>query len=114
MIDKMTLRKDVTITLATIIPANRHLVIDLPADAPTGPAEVRISIPLPTNTDKGVNDLSSLDELRTQLLAAGRLVEFKAPENIQALSDEELFELTDQLAGGSSVDEIMKDIRGEW
>lgn len=117
MTDKYSVRTDVTIILTTVIPDDRHLVLDLPDDAPTGPAEVRISVPIlppPTeSTDEPVNP--ALEAARAKLRAAGSLsTVWKAPDDAVLLSDEELFKLMEEFAGGPSVDEIMKDIRGEW
>ncbi|MBA3873691.1 MAG: hypothetical protein ABI970_23965 [Chloroflexota bacterium] len=115
MSDKMTLRKDVTITLATTIPSDRHLVIDLPADVPVGPAEIRISIPVSPTADEVSPVNPALEIARAKFRAVGSLsTTWKAPEDALILTDEELFKLTEQLAGGASVDEIMKDIRGDW
>lgn len=118
MSDKMTLRKDVTITLATTIPSDRHLVIDLPVDVPVGPAEIRISIPVSPTTSEASSSSSintALEIARAKFRVAGSLsTTWQAPEDAVILSDDELFKLTEQLTGGESVDEIMKDIRGDW
>lgn len=115
MVSYTRIQKNLTVTLTATIPDSRQLVINLPQDTPTGEAEVSINIPLaesaPPIAESGE---ITREELRARLRAGGLLVELSEPDIGDVLDDEELWALGDQLPPGPSVDEIMKEIRGEY
>src|SRR5260370_6146382 len=80
-----------TVTLLVEIPADHHLVLDLPAELPVGQAEVTIK-PQSAAYQPPLNP--AREAARTKLLAAGKLVtDIRAPEGIVPLSPEELLRI---------------------
>ncbi len=80
------------IRIPVVVGEDRHLVIDLPAEVPVGPAELVIR-PLAQPAEMPQNP--ERERIRARLLAAGLLVtDIRAPEGTVPLTPEERQELS--------------------
>ena len=97
-----------TITLSVVVGEDRRLVIDLPPDTPTGPAELTIHPATPPR------DESARDRVRAKLLEAGLLVTtIRAPEGTKPLSPEEILQLGTLPADARRSSELIDEDREE-
>ncbi len=102
-----------SITLSVEIPPNRRLTIELPADIPTGQADVIIRPHSEVDSSTSVN--SAREAARAKLLAAGSLVtDIHAPAGAIALSNEELEKLGQLAPGAHSSEVLLDDERGSY
>ncbi len=99
-----------SIVIHTTIGEDRHLVLDLPADTPTGPVELVIRAK--QIVPESATELTR-EEARARLLAAGSLVtSIHAPEGTIALTPEELLELGKMPPGARPSEELIDEDRG--
>lgn len=98
------------ITLTGMVDKNRHLVVTLPEDIPSGPVELVIR-PLPDTT--AVTGQPTREQAQAMLRAAGLLNETpSAPPDARPLTPEEAVRLGRQLAGPRRSDELIDEDRG--
>jgi hypothetical protein len=99
-----------SVTIVAVVDENRHLEIDLPADAPTGPVELTIRpVTLP---DAEEHDLTR-EAARAKLHAAGILstTSYAAPDAVP-LSSSEREQLGRLFAGPQSIAALIDEERG--
>jgi hypothetical protein len=102
----------VAIHLSAVIPETRTLVIQLPPDTPTGPAELEIR---PTDATVMPTTNPAREAARAKLLAAGRLVtSIHAPEGTPRLSPEEILKIGQLPPDARPSHELIDEDRGEW
>lgn len=100
------------IRIKTTIGEDRRLVIDLPDDTPTGPAELVIH---PAQPPQREATTLTREEARAKLLAAGALVtDIHAPEGTIPLSPEELLRIGKLPPGARPSEELIDEDRGEY
>jgi hypothetical protein len=99
-----------SIVIHTTIGEDRHLVLDLPADTPTGPVELVIRAK--QIVSEPATELTR-EEARARLLAAGALVtNLGISDDIEPISDEELLELGKLPPGARPSEELIDEDRG--
>lgn len=99
------------IRLSTFVGEDRRLVVDLPANTPTGPVEVIIN-PKPELQKSGN---SAREMARAKLLAANFLVtQIDVPESAIALTLQERMKLGQLPAGARSSEDLIDEDRGAW
>jgi hypothetical protein len=103
-----------TITIPVVVGEDRRLVIDLPADIPTGPAELEVIVH--SHEDKVTKTKNSArEEARAKLQAAGRLsIELNVSDDVEPLSEEELERLGRLPPGSPTAQEIIDEERGDY
>jgi hypothetical protein len=100
------------IRIQTTIGEDRRLVIELPPDTPTGPAELVIHPAAPVLPEQKP---MTREEARAKLLAAGKLATWiHAPEGTVALTPEELLRIGTLPPGSRPSEELIDEDRGEY
>lgn len=100
------------IHIQTTIGEDRRLVIDLPPDTPTGPAELVIH---PAGMEPPAQKPMTREEARAKLLAAGKLSTWmRAPEGAVPLTPEELLRIGAMPPGTRPSHELIDEDRGEY
>jgi hypothetical protein len=100
------------IRIQTTIGEDRRLVIDLPPDTPTGPAELVIHPALSAQPEK---KLLTREEARAKLLAAGKLATWiHAPEGTVPLTPEERMRIGKLPPDARPSEELIDEDRGEY
>jgi hypothetical protein len=99
------------ILLSAVVGEDRHLIIDLPPDAPIGHVEVEIRPAQIVSPKPVINP--AREAARAKLLAAGALVtSFEVPEGTIRLTVEERMRIGTLPAGARSSDELIDEDRG--
>jgi hypothetical protein len=97
------------ITVSAVIGEDRRLVVDLPADTPTGKVNL-IIFPAPTPSTNPARE-----SLRAKLLAAGALrTRVDVPSDAVPLRLEERIRLGTIPPGSPTAEELVNEDRGEW
>ena len=107
------------VRLTVTVNEDRRVVIDLPADMPTGPAEIVVrSLEQPAEKPQAnIPHNPAREAARAKLLAAGVLVtpdKLGIPDDIEPISDEELDRLGRLLAQGRSTLDLINEDRGAY
>lgn len=104
------------IKLKATVPENRRLVIELPADEPTGEVEPTIEAQPAASADVQPAVVNpERERIRAKLLAAGFLVTgYEVPQNFVPLSPEELLKVGTLPPGARPSEELINEDRGEW
>lgn len=101
--------REFPVRLSTVIGEDRKLVIELPADVPTGPAQIDLVVHAGSDTQE-----LTLEEARERMRAAGRLsTVWKPPEGAVILSDEELWALGEMPPDAPPSEQLVREDRGE-
>ena len=99
-----------SIVIHTTIGEDRHLVLDLQVEVPTGPVELVIR---PKQAASEPTHELTREEARARLLAAGALVtNLGIPDDIEPISDEEFLELGKMPPGARPSQELIDEDRG--
>ena len=102
----------VAIRIQTTIGEDRRLVIDLPPDTPTGPAELVIH---PAAVESSEQKPMTREEARAKLLAAGKLATWiHAPEGAVPLTPEERMRIGKLPPDARPSEELIDEDRGEY
>ncbi len=100
------------IRIQTTIGEDRRLVIELPPDTPTGPAELVIH---PAAAESSAQKPMTREEARAKLLAAGKLATWiHAPEGTIPLTPEERMRIGKLPPDARPSEELIDEDRGEY
>lgn len=100
------------IRIQTTIGEDRRLVIDLPPDTPTGPAELVIH---PAAAEQPARKPLTREEARARLLAAGKLATWiRAPEGTTPLTPEQRMQIGKLPPDARPSEELIDEDRGEY
>ena len=104
------------IILSVEIKEDRHLVIDLPADIPTGTAEITIQHVERANPETQTEPINPARErARARLQAAGILsTAHVAPKDAVRVSDAELQQFGTLAPGSPTLDDLINEDRGSY
>lgn len=97
------------IKLTAAIGEDRRLVIDLPADAPTGDVELIIREVMPKTADNTIAREIARAKLQTILVR-----DLGIPDDIEMMSDDDLEMLGQLPPGARSSEELVDEDRGQW
>ncbi len=100
------------IRIHTTIGEDRRLIIDLPPDTPTGPAELVIH---PAEAPQRETKTLTREEARAKFLAAGFLTSgIPVPEDTVLLSPDDLLRAGRLTPGARPSEELINEDRGEY
>ena len=108
-----------TIKLSARISEDKKLIIDLPADLPSGPVEVMIT---PQSVARSTYTpfypkvwAEKREQLRQKMLKAGILsIDYRAPSRTVPLSPDELLQIGTLPPGVQSTNAYIDEDRGPW
>ncbi len=98
-------KREIPVSVSIVIGEDRKLIVELPADVPTGPAQIDMVVRSGELT---------LEEARERMRAAGRLsTGWNIPEGSSRLSDEELWALVELAPGSPPSEQLVREDRIE-
>jgi hypothetical protein len=109
------------IKISAVIGEDRRLIVDLPADTPTGPAQIEVLVhpdaqPTPHDDSEALAAWrTEYERLRAKLAAAGALsTTWRAPEGAVELTEAERIRIGTMPPGAPSSEQSIAEDRGEY